>query len=465
MEPEVDAAEGTRSPRHMSSKHWGPVAEQERFETLDVLRGVAIFGILLANILIFAFPVQAAGVIRERVSGADAVATLFVALFVEGKFYTLFSILFGMGLALQSARAEEQGRPFAGVYLRRIFVLLLIGIVHGILLFAADILAFYAVVALVAIPFRKLAPKTLLTTGVALYAAGTLALGAYVTVGRTGAMPADPNWQELLETRRTALEGSGDTLSDEAGSQLRAATKPLIVRITRLLPVAELEFYEFMADEQRIFSSGTFGEMARHRAAAFFLVSMPLKLIFVSWRVLALFLIGMYFVRSSFLIGGGRSPTNWKNMALSAFALGMILQLIGGVTQPAMGQNVAFTAVALTGILVGTFVLSLSYAAGVALVAATIGRTLIVRAIAAVGRTALTNYLGQSIVCGIIFYSFGFGLFGQLHVTEAIALTVPIFGVQLVVSTLWLRMFRFGPMEWVWRTLSYGRLQPMRRQT
>jgi uncharacterized protein len=457
MKSEVDAAAGARPPPHVGSKHWGPVAEQERIAMLDVLRGVAIFGILLANILIFAFPAQTAGATREPVSGADAATSLFIALLIEGKFYTLFSLLFGMGLALQSARADQHTRQFRVIYLRRISVLFVIGTVHGVFFFAADILAFYAVVALIAIPFRKLAPKTLLATGVALYAAGTLALGAYVTMSPTGAMPADPNWHEVLEMRRAALDEWNDT-----PAALSANDNPFIVRIIRLLPVAELEFYEFMADEHRIFSSGTFGEMAHHRAATIFLVGMPLKLIFVSWRVLALFLIGMYFVRSSLLTRGDRSPREWKNLALSAFALGMILQLIGGVTQPAMGESVAFTAVALTGILVGTVVLSLSYAAAVALVTATKGGTLLVRAFAAVGRTALTNYLGQSIICAVVFYSLGLGLFGQLEVTEALALTIPIFSVQLIVSTLWLRAFRFGPMEWLWRTLSYGRFQPMR---
>jgi uncharacterized protein len=463
MKPEVDTATEARSARDTSSNKWGPVTEQERIEILDVLRGLAIFGILLANILIFAFPVQSAGIAGEQAVGADNVAAMFVALFVEGKFYTLFSLLFGMGLALQSTRSEERKTPFTGVYLRRLVVLLLIGVAHGVLLFAADILAFYALVALIALPFRKLAPKTLLTTGVALYAVGIIALAGYVTVSPTGAMPADPDWQELLETRREILEGSDDSVAGEAREPPDATDALFIVRVTKLLPVAELEFYEFMADEHRIFSSGTFGEMARHRAATFFMSGMPLKLSFVSWRVLALFLIGMYFARSSRLRGSARSPREWKNTAISAFTVGMLLQLVGGVTQPAMDESVMFTGIALTGILVGTLVLSLSYAAGAAAVTASRGRSIIVQAFAAVGRMALTNYLGQSLVCGFIFYSVGLGLFGRLHLAEAVALALPIFAIQLLASAVWLRSFRFGPAEWIWRTLSYGKLQPMRR--
>jgi uncharacterized protein len=90
-------------------------------------------------------------------------------------------------------------------------------------------------------------------------------------------------------------------------------------------------------------------------------------------------------------------------------------------------------------------------------------RSTLIHALGAVGRMALTNYLGQSILCGSIFYGYGLGLFGQLRPTQVMMLTVPILALQLVVSSVWLRHFQFGPVEWLWRTVSYRQVQPMRR--
>jgi uncharacterized protein len=111
----------------------------------------------------------------------------------------------------------------------------------------------------------------------------------------------------------------------------------------------------------------------------------------------------------------------------------------------------------------GSIGLSLSYASGVTLICARTNRSIVGRSLVAAGRTALTNYLGQSVVCGFFFYSYGLGLFGQLTLAQAVLLAVPIFVGQLIFSTVWLRFFQFGPMEWVWRTLTYWRIQPMRR--
>ncbi len=117
----------------------------------------------------------------------------------------------------------------------------------------------------------------------------------------------------------------------------------------------------------------------------------------------------------------------------------------------------------LIGVFTGVVAVSLGYACSILMLCARKARSAPVHALGAVGRTALTNYLAQSIVCGSVFYGYGLGLFGQLRPAQVMMLTIPIFALQLVVSSMWLRYFQFGPAEWVWRTLSYMQLQPMRR--
>jgi uncharacterized protein len=441
---------------------WGPVSAEERIVTLDVLRGVAICGMLLANIVIFAFPASSRNMMGGAATAAEVAVATVLALLVEGKFYTLFSILFGMGLALQSWRADERGRPFIGVYVRRMIVLLVIGVAHGLLFSAVDILAFYALIALIALPFRRLEARSLLVTAVALYLGSIVALGVYAQRALGGALPGEPNWQQLLDERAGA---SGDALRAGGASASGIATGvTFIPLVTKVFEVSERELFEFMADEERIFSEGTWAEQVRHRAVSYLAVVMPLRLVFLSWRVLALFILGMYFVKRSLFLERDRNLGHYRTIVFSGLVLGLLLELTGGAAQQLSGEYVAAIWVLLIGFNMGIPALSLSYAGAVALACARNAGSSVVRSLAALGRTALTNYVGQSVICGLIFYSYGLGLFGELSGIEALLLAVSILAAQLVVSVVWLKFFRFGPLEWAWRSLSYWQIQPLRRQ-
>jgi uncharacterized protein len=465
MKSEIDTDISRHPQESAQSPPLGPVGEQERVATLDVLRGFAIFGVLLANILFFAFGSQPGNLLSEGASSVDKLMPLLIAIFVEGKFYVLFALLFGMGLALQSSRAERSGRPFTGIYIRRLLVLVFFGIAHGLLFSAVDILSFYAIIAIIALPFRNVRPKALLGTAIALFTIGLLLMGSHAVLNPAAPIPSEPDWQELLDNQRSRREIAYATPINEYVSEENPTSVQvsLVSTLFELLPLSKLKFYEFMADEKRIFSEGKWTEMIRHRAATYFLVTMPLKLLFVSWRVLALFILGIYFVKRSIFLETRQKLRLYKKMVISGLAFGMILQFAGGAAQIAMGSNILILCVFLIGIFVGTFWLGLAYAGTVALICAKPGRSIVVGSLAAVGRTALTNYLGQSVICGLLFYSYGLGLFGQLKPAHAVLLVIPIFSFQLFISSIWLRFFRFGPMEWVWRSLSYWKLQPMNR--
>ncbi|MGD8698671.1 MAG: DUF418 domain-containing protein, partial [Gemmatimonadales bacterium] len=359
---------------------WGPAPTHQRIVTLDALRGLAILGMLLVNIFFFAFPPAARDILGGEAAAGDRAVALLIALFAEGKFYTLFSILFGMGLALQSRRAWEAGRSFTPVYVRRLGVLFFIGLAHGLLFSTADILALYAVIGLIALSLRELRPKRLLIVAGVVYAAGVLLLGVWATRSPGGALPSEPDWKALVAYPE----------SPSAQASARVLDLTLVPLITRGSPGGERELYAFMADEERIFKHGAWRERLRHRFVSYLLVGMPIRLLFVSWRVLPLFLLGVYFVKRGIFVESNGELDRYKTMLFSGLVAGLSLELAGGAARAAGGDSV----LALFGFLIGTFagvpLLSLAYAGGVALVCVRRGGSAIVRSFAAVGRTALT---------------------------------------------------------------------------
>ncbi len=427
-----------------SAGRLAPVGERERVFTLDALRGVAIFGVLIANVLTFAFPAWSAP--APGSGGGEQVSLLLVAFFVEGKFYVLFALLFGMGLALQSDRAEASGRAFAGVYVRRLGVLLVFGIAHGVLLYSGDILAFYAVLGVVAMALRRLRRRTLLVIAIALLMVNVSAIGVHSVLNPGSVMPTVPDWQQLLEEHRA------DVLTTPAGQAGAGVSEP----------DRRLAFLEVMADETRIFQSGSWGERTRHRAAAYMLVGWPLRMLYTSWRVLGFFVLGMYFVRRGIFLEAEGPRPRYLTWLWSGLLIGLLMQLIGGAVQVASPGNVLVVMTGVLGLLAGGLIHALAYASGVAwLCLRPAGRRLL-QPVAAVGRMALTNYLMSSVVFGLIFYNSGFGLMGRVSTTQALSVALALYAAQMVLSSFWMHRYRFGPFEWLWRTITYWRRQPIR---
>ncbi len=209
-----------------------PVADAQRIVTLDVLRGVAVLGILLVNIAFFAFPfTDALEWEWDQLTGTDRVTRPMIQFVATGKFITIFSMLFGVGLALQSERARRAGRPFAALYSRRLLVLLAIGLGHGVLIWYGDILAFYAVIGFIALLCRRLAPRTLLIVSAILLMIPIL--------GMTGCALIDPqkDWGgmglgELLEESSTtgAEQESGTDPDPTTTAATQAASAPALGR-------------------------------------------------------------------------------------------------------------------------------------------------------------------------------------------------------------------------------------------
>lgn len=405
-----------------------PVAQAERVQLLDVLRGFAIFGILLANMLVFS------GYMFSENSGADLSvywaaaadgAVLFLIEFlVDGKFYSLFSFLFGLGFAVQMLRARAKGVPFKPLFARRLLVLLLLGLAHAVFLWAGDILSIYAFVGFFLLLFRNSTDRTLLT-------------GALVLL----ALPVVQYGLILAYSLRTAP----------------AAAAPD--------PEAEVSRQAFFQGLINAFATGTYGEVLDANVGILLYGRYP-DLIFTGrfFKVLAMFLIGFYAGRKMIFQNLSEHLPLIRRVAV----WGLVLGLIGNLALALLTQTEAYYSLQPLGILqslayaVGVPALCLFYVAGISLLYLQPAWRRRLALFAPVGRMALTNYLLHTVVCLLIFYSFGLGYLGQVGVAGGTLLAIGIYSLQIPLSMLWLRYFRYGPAEWLWRTLTYGRLQPFR---
>ena len=383
----------------------------ERIEILDGLRGFALFGILLANILYWSGWGLMTDGQRLALAGSETVAWQyrFHHLLIDGKFYTIFSMLFGAGFALQIARLAARGADGLRIYRRRVLILLAMGLIHSWLIWDGDILTLYALLGLVLPVFHNWRERTLLLlAAVLIFAVPALGIGLFSLL--------DWKPQDALYSLSFAIaEAMGANTAPDQG-------------------IAWLSRVDFMGWFSWALSGTPF--------------SWGLRL--ETWRipkVLGIMLIGMVIGRR--LAAG--TLLDDRRLLRRILVIGLAVGLpptIVYATVPGQGQ-------ADWPSLFGTVPLALAFAAGFVLVWRSAYPAL--RHFVPVGRMALTNYLTHSIVGGLLFYGIGFGLVGKLQPLAFYAVAMAIFGAQLVFSRWWLSRHEQGPMEVLWRSLTYGR--------
>ncbi len=391
-----------------------PLAGSERVELLDVLRGFALFGILLVNMQVYSAPLQLwLSDVHWWPGPLERAARLLVSFFAQGKFYTLFSILFGLGLFLQMERAAARGVRPTGFVTRRLGWLLAIGLLHAFLIWMGDILVVYAVVGLLVIPFRKRAPKTL-----AIWIAVLLLLPLLIfaipvfVVDYPG--PQEEDLQQEIESSRAAYT-SGDV---EHIMQQRAED---VLSIWKFSSLSAPSFLGLFLCGLVLARTRLFQDIERH---------LPLVRRSFPWLLLLGVSGNLVMVVAMEIAPSPLSPIAWVGQVGATF---------------------------------GAPALALSYVSTIVLLAQRTAWRRRLAPLAAVGQMALTNYLLQSLVCTAIFNGYGWvGLYGKVSTLTGIGLTLVIYVLQIRASGLWLRRFRFGPAEWLWRSLTYRRLQPLR---
>ncbi len=422
-----------------------PVTAGERVGSVDVLRGVAVLGILAMNIYSFALPASAYTdpTSYGGFTGFNLATWIFTHLFFEQKFMTIFSMLFGGGLVLMGMRADARRRRFLGVYYRRVLWLVFFGLLHAYLLWVGDILYHYGVCGLLLYPFRRKSPKTLLMigfAGVLLAALLSFGMGLFIGVMRDTAVEAE------------ALVMEGEPLSDfqEAMQEAWAGMT------AQLAPTAE------EIDAQLAIYRGGYPGILRDRIPQAFMMQTLLLLLSALWQVTGLMLLGMGLMKLG-VFAAQRSTRFYTRCVALGYGIGLPIVAVG--TVDLYRTDFDFVHAFKIGFQFNHFGSVLVALGHIGVVMLACKSDAFPRArvrLAAIGRMAFTNYLMQSVICTTIFYGYGFGLFGHVARFPLMGFVAAIWVLQLFASPIWLRHFRFGPAEWLWRSLTYWRRQPMR---
>jgi uncharacterized protein len=384
---------------------------RERIPALDVLRGVAVAGILFANVLVFFglvfLPPERAAALPT--ASADSMVRVVERVLIEGKFYSIFSLLFGIGFGLQLARGGEPALPR---FRRRLRILLGIGAIHAFLIWSGDILMLYALLGFTLPWFARKSDPELLRWVVILLAIPTVLYAAALAV-----------WM---------LAGPA------------AAPAPVA------MPAGILVIFEAMGTGGvKDAFIGNLLMVAGRWADLFATMRFP--------KVLGMFVLGLWTVRAGLAL----SPSSHRPLLVKWSLLGLSVGLPANLAAAWAGQHWPYlppSGGALLGVAmqaVGIPMLALGYAATVGLLVVD-GRR-IVSLFAPLGRMALTNYLMQSVICVVLSYGFGFGLWWRTGASTAVAIAAAIVLLQTPLSAWWLSRYRFGPVEWIWRRFTYAR--------
>ncbi len=399
-----------------------PTAASERIVAIDALRGFAVLGILIMNVQSFSM-ITAAYINPTAygdLSGINRWVWIISHIIADKKFMTIFAMLFGAGIVLMTGKIEGRGISARGFHYRRTMWLIIIGLAHAYLLWYGDILVTYGLCALLVYLFRKLSPVKLLVIGLAIFAFASL---LYTMFGLSM-----PYWPQ------EAIQGNMESW------------RPDITII---------------AEDIDAHRAGWLGQLGPRASMALFM-EVFLFLIQSGWRSCGLMLVGMSFYKWGILTGA-RSGRFYLWQAAIGFLIGLSLIITGTYKNFAAGWSMEYSMfLGAQYNYWGSIFLANGYIGIIMLVSRCGIFRKLTETLAATGRMALTNYLMQTAICTTIFYGHGFGLYGRLDRVHHLIVILAVWIAQLVWSPLWLGRFRFGPAEWLWRSLTYRRPQPFR---
>ncbi|WP_137171766.1 DUF418 domain-containing protein [Massilia sp. HP4] len=517
------------------SSAFSPVLSEHRLDVLDVLRGFALVGICVANVEFFNRPVAESGNgIPAGLHGLDWLVAFLVAYFVSGKFWTIFSLLFGMGFALMLERAGAAERPFLPAYGRRIAVLGLFGLLHYLLLWSGDILISYAIGALALVlmlfargrwlivalaacflvaqapgfgfaswlvtpilfaglvglylraehralfPLVAIVPGSLMLLAAVLdFVGGKGDMGALLAIGAALVLLGLLAWGFvqpraarplragiaifMLTYGLTALDAGMRHFAPEWGQQAgisSAAGEPTDVDAATVSQYRERTARS--GQEKQVLTNGSHAEAVAMRLGHLE-ARMRDETGFVVVGV-SVFLVGLWFVRSGVIANAGAHLPLFRRLAVGGIGAGVGLGLLSGLISTGRppgvdDQGYDFANALMT---MGSLPASLGYMAAIVLALHGSGILARVRILAPFGRMALSNYLMQSLVLSLLFYAHGLGLWGMGR-TGQVGIALLLCVLQIGLSHWWLARFQYGPLEWVWRALTYLKWPAMRR--
>ncbi|WP_298577960.1 DUF418 domain-containing protein [uncultured Luteimonas sp.] len=401
---------------------FAPIDAAQRIQALDVIRGFALLGIFLMNIEWFSRPLQEMGSgIDPAATGIDHAAAWAVHVLVAGKFWVLFSLLFGMGFAVMSSRGGH-GAQFRSRYVRRCLVLLAFGLLHALLLWPGDILHAYAVTGLLLLAFGEVSNRARLLLGIGLYAG----LASMIVVGGGLMSLAPPGEMPGFETMAVELESAA-------------------------------------AAAREVYAHGNYFQVVLQRGRDFLTLGVQGALMMIP-MALGVFMLGAWLVRSGRMHDVASQGGWFARLALWTLPLGAVFVTLSmSVGESFDGMREMGPMLLAQGLMMlGSLPLALGYLSLLVLGLGLPGISRVLGWLAPAGRMALTHYLLQSLVASSLFFGYGLGWWGQLGRGAQVLLALAIFALQVVASHWWLGRYRFGPMEWLWRWLTYGARPAMR---
>jgi uncharacterized protein len=392
-----------------------PVEPKQRIEILDVLRGFALLGIIFNNMLYFSGYVYMPFADLKRIIDFRLNENIynFLDIVITAKFYTLFSILFAVGFYIQFSAHKEDAIGFIKIYRRRIFILLMMGLAHSLIWFG-DILLTYSLIAFIMILFRNVQSKNLLR-----WAIFFILLPLFIDLA-------------LLPFTRATAAGS----------------------VAPVAPMVHVNYPDMTpGDVIDTFQNGTMAKifiLNIHHIVWKYLSYIPSGGYF---KFLGIFLLGYYLASIGFFTKKTKSTLLLTAGFIIGFLAAVSAELVGGssVRFPPTPADILYKFL----LSAGQIFICFFYMTSVFKIVRTSMGKRIFGHLIAVGRMALSNYLFQTIMMTIIFYNFGFNLFGRIGLIPTAAIAILILAAQIVFSNIWLRHFRFGPFEWLWRSLTY----------
>lgn len=411
----------------------GPIEKSDRLTGLDLLRGIAMLGIIPANMPTFNIPDRAAhNTYYFSEHWSEAASYAFLHGVVDNKFLTLFAIMFGAGMVIQWRSAVNKGIEFHPFYLKRLAILAVIGLIHGLLFWFGDILFWYSACGVFASFFIKQNARRLLALSI-----GSLLLSAalFFSVGYLYKDEAPPleKWTHAKVSEQARVVGKVPYTIDEQ--------RPGV--------------------EHRVYTEGSYREQLRARGIIW--LGMLAIMFFYGWRILGLFFLGMAFMKWRLFDPRGERRRILKWMLGLGILVGISLEWPRAylMTFAELNEGEQFMVEGVHHI--GATALSIGYLALVLLLPQRWSDTGVLRFFVNVGRVALSAYLFETVACVFVFYSIGLGFYGELTRLQIWMASGALALIILCLATLWTRSYRFGPVEWFWRSLAYDQWQPMRK--
>ncbi len=487
-------------PQHDNGAVLHPVSNKDRIQLMDLLRGFALIGIIFMNIEWFNRPISDLMAFDFNQTGGDWAASWLVKVFIEGKFYKLFSLLFGMGFAVMLLNAQQAQRPFGAWFTRRMLALFIFGMAHMTFLWGGDILHDYAVAGLLLLGFvfllrtkrfaKRNNPEMFLRTGLSIMlfpVIASLCAAMYFGVTRDNAQ-VEQDWQERVAVRQQSEKLLEDFKQTPEFLTSHLTQEPPIDQTDELATTDEPEVDEDamtaeervayrteqrferhkeraikIHKEEQIFSSADYWQTTQYRFSNGLekLQNTPIMALVVC---LPLFMLGYWLIASERIKRPEQHQSFFNLLCWGGLGFGLVLNVacVYILLNPAAQHSLELTAVGGNLFFYGQIVLCFGYLGMFVKLASKPWFIRWFSWLSPLGRMALTNYISHSVILTSIFYGYAGGMFGQISRSEQVGIVVVILFCQAVFCHFWLKYFRFGPLEWLWRSITYLQWQPLR---